>query len=88
MKNFDKHINAIIEICENHKLESVYLFDPVQSIKPNPEKYIAPKVFKNLKLGGYYKSYLVFKTELDSLLINNKSTKQSSSLLIDSIDDN
>lgn len=87
MKNFDKHIDAIKEICENHKLDSVYLFNPTNSIKPSLKKDFVAIEYKNIRLSGYYENYLVFKNELDSLLLNENDAKESTSVLINLIND-
>ena len=60
MKNFNKHIDAIKEICDDHKLDSVYLFNPTDSIKPSLKKDFVPKEYKNIRLGGTQPYILIF----------------------------
>ncbi len=87
MKNFEDHIDAVKELCENNNLDSMYLFDPKESGGATLSEDISKVHFKNIKLGGFYEHYSVFKNELSTLLINNKKSETSTSILIESIDD-
>lgn len=87
MKNFEDHIDAVKSLCETHKLDSLYLFDPNESSESIATEDISKIHFKNIKLGGFYEHYAVFRNELNSLLLEDKKSENSSSILIESIDD-
>ncbi len=87
MKNFEDHIDAVKRLCETHKLDSLYLFDPNESGKSTESEDVSKVHFKNIKLGGFYEHYAVFKNELNSILLDDKKSESSTSVLIESIDD-
>lgn len=87
MKNFEDHIDAVKRLCETHNLDSLYLFDPNESSESIPTEDISKIHFKNIKLGGFYEHYAVFKNELNTLILDDRKNHKSSALLIQSIDD-
>ncbi|AFL80798.1 putative nucleotidyltransferase [Aequorivita sublithincola DSM 14238] len=69
MENIEKHTDAIKNLCEKHKVATMYLFG--SAIRGNYHKDSDVDFlvrFKKFDLAGYFENYMSFKEELGKLL--------------------
>ena len=65
----DRDINSIIELCEKHKVKTLYVFGSVLTEKFNKKSDIDFIVdFKNLSVEDYVDNYFNLKFSLENIL--------------------
>jgi predicted nucleotidyltransferase len=69
MNDVERNINSIHSLCQNHRVEKLYLFGSILSDKFNEQSDIDFVVrFKNMELLRYADNYFDFKFSLEDLL--------------------
>ncbi|MDT0647825.1 nucleotidyltransferase domain-containing protein [Zunongwangia sp. F260] len=69
MKVLEKHMSTLYELCEEHKVDKMYLFGSALHEEYSDSSDIDFMVrFKPIDLADYFENYISFKEDLKALL--------------------